>query len=64
MSNRAPRLTNAEIDALLVASGDIDPTGTFEDDEKAFEAWESGRNKLAIMLRLRQEHRDKGKTSA
>lgn len=56
---KRPRLTIAEIDALLAAAGNADPA-MFEDyptekeGDRAYRAWETGMEKLREMLELRR----------
>jgi hypothetical protein len=53
------RLTNIEIEALLAAAGNIDPCMFEEMDnekrgEQMFAAWNSGQQKLRLMLQKRE----------
>jgi hypothetical protein len=55
MKRKRIRLTEAEIEALLAAAGNIDPCMFTEDTggkegERLYDAWESGQQKLREML--------------
>lgn len=58
---KRPRLTTAELDAIVGIAGDVDAMATIESSyeeherDAAFRAWTSGMEKLRVMLAARYE---------